>query len=228
MSSVQDMWLWWRHRGQLRAWHEMLWVYIAVWLVWGGYRLFSPLPVVVEEILVKGLVFGGVVYVVGIRQHGLSWRDLGLRVDNLFRSVYLGLGLGMVLAIVGQLANVLRHGGMMLSDQILTSDMVGGFLLLALVTAFWEGLFFYGFLLSRLILVTSEITAVSVIGLMYTLLHVPVLLMTDGLGGTEALKALLLLLTLGISNSILMLRMRNLAAPMLSQVVWGVTLFLFR
>lgn len=228
MSSVQEKWFWWRHRGQLRAWHELLSVYIAVWLIWGGYRLFSPLPVVMEEILLKGLVFGGVVYVAGVRRHGLSLRDLGLRVDNLFQSVYLGLGLGMVLAIVGQMANVLRHGGMMLNDQGLTSDMVGGFLLLALVTAFWEGLFFYGFLLQRLVLVTSEITAVSIIGLMYTLLHVPVLLMTDGLGGGEVLKALLLLLTLGISNSILMLRMRNLAAPILSQVVWGVTLFLFR
>jgi len=228
MSYWRDKWYWYRHKAELQVWHRVVGGYVGVFLVWGLYRSLSPLPLWVEEVVLKGLVLGGMVWWMGVVKEGMRWRDLGVTSEKLFASVYLGLGLGLVLGLVGQLGNWLRHGGLMLIDHGVSSEMVGGFLLLALVTAFWEGLFFYGYMLTQVRRVLAEVPAVVVVGGAYTLLHVPALVIVAQLAWSEVIKALILLLVLGMANAILMLRMRNLAAPMLAQAVWGVTVFLFR
>jgi hypothetical protein len=226
-DSVNEKIYKWRHKNQLTVWHEVIAVYAVVFLVWGIYRWLSPFSLWFEELVLKGLVFGLPAVWMGIRRHGWSLVSMGLTSQRLFKSVYLGLGLGLSLGLVGELGNYFRYGQIQFSDYGLTSEMVGGFLLLALVTAFWEGLFFYGYALQMINTVSSELVSITTIGFLYMLIHIPGQLHQQLTGG-EMIKALILLLTLGIANSILMLRMKNLAAPILTQVVWGVTIFLFR
>jgi membrane protease YdiL (CAAX protease family) len=181
----------------------------------------------VEEGLFKAIVFGlPVVWLV--RKEGLGWRDLGISGDNFFVSVYLGLALGVVLGLVGQVGNVMRYGILQIQSQGLTSEMLGGFLILSLVTAFWEQLVFAGYLLHSLSrVIRDEQLLVVVVGSGFALLHLPTLVVQQLDWGQIAL-AVGLLLVLGTGSAILRLRQKNLIAAVMAHALWGVAIFLFR
>lgn len=203
-------------------------VYLLVFSVWVFYRLFFHLPLWFEELFLKGIVFGGPVFLVTLAERR-RFEALGLTLTGLFPATYLGILLGMALTTVGLVANVVRHGGeVIFSPYGLTSGTIGWFLILALVTAFWEELFFCGWLLSRLMRrFGSEWVSVGVMAVGFGFIHLPALVLS-GLGWTEVGLSLWLLLTLGFANGVLMLRVRNLAAPILAHALWGVSVFLFR
>jgi len=140
----------------------------------------------------------------------------------------LGLGLGVILGFVGQLGNVIRHGTLIFEGYGITSEALGGFIVLSLVTAFWEELVFMGYILKRLekVLVREGIR-VAVVGGMFAILHFPALA-TSGTSILQLVISLILLTLLGMGNAILMLRQKNLIAPIMAHALWGVTVFLFR
>lgn len=225
-NTIGDYWYSLRHRREIASAREVGWVYTVVLLVWMVYRVFSPFSVWFEELVVKGVVFGIPVYVVG-RRLGWGWSDLGIRGEGLFRGVYLGIVMGLVLGVVGQLANVLRHGGLMVTDRGLTSEMMGAFILLALITAFWESLLFFGYIQHRLAGVLSESYLVLVVGMLFGVIHVPALIIVERMGVANLGVSLVALVLLGIGNSILSMREKNLIGPIICQVTWGMAVFLF-
>lgn len=225
-SLKQELYIF-KEKKRMVVWREVLWLYTFLFMVWGAYRLFFRMPVWFEEVFIKALVFGlPVVYLA--KKNKWSVRDLGIKGDKFFQSVYLGLGLGVILGFAGQIGNIIRHGTLVFENYGLNSETIGTFMILALVTAFWEGLVFMGYLLQRLDkVVKSEQVLVVVVGLMFAMIHAPALLV-QGMASGQMMVSLLLLLLLGVGSSILMLRQRNLIAPVMAQAMWGVTVFMFR
>lgn len=213
---------------RLAEWRDIAIVYAVVLILWGLYRLIFRLPVSFEEVVLKGLVFGIPVYLM-VRRYQWGWKDLGITSDRLTMSVYGGLALGIILGLVGQLGNVIRHQGLSWSQFGLTSEGLGMFLVLSLVTAFWEQLLFCGLFL-RMVqdLVRDEWKQAWIVALLFVGLHIPALWFTQRLFGANLLVAMLLLLVLQLGNVILRLRFNNLIAPIMAQALWGVTVFLFR
>lgn len=213
----------------LVIWHRVIGLYVFVLLTWGLYRLLFRFPVWFEESVLKALVFGMPVLWLALRRDGWKFTHLGFTGERLFSSVYLGLGLGVFLGFLGQIGNIIRHGGIELSSFGLTSESLGGFLLLALVTAFWEELLFVGYILQRLeAVIADEWLRSSLVAGLFAFLHVPSLLFVQKVTFAQGVVYLVLLFTVGLGNSILMLRTRNLAAPILTHALWGVTVYLFR
>jgi len=216
-----------RERKHILAWRRVVGLYVFLLMVWGVYRFLSPLPVWVEETLLKGLVFGGPVWWLTFKVEKLGFASLGISTKRLFEAAYLGFSLGAFFWIFGQLANILRFQGILtIRDIQPTSAEFGGFLLLALVTAWWEELVFMGYLLPRLtLLLNQEWKAALLTSSLFALLYVPAILVR-GSSVAQLIIQLLLLMALGLGNSILMLRTRNLAAPILTHALWGVTMYL--
>ena len=225
--SLKDRLFLIKEKKHLVVWREMAWFYVLLIMLWGIYRLFFRFPILIEEVFFKALVFGLPVWWLA-RRNKWSLKSIGISGDGFFQSVYLGLGLGVILGFLGQLGNVIRHGTLVFEDFGLTSEMMGGFIILSLVTAFWEELVFMGYFLKRMSgVIANEQHRVIIIGLLFSFLHVPALWI-QGMPMLQIVISLLLLTLLGMGNAILMLRQKNLIAPIMSHALWGVAVFLFR
>lgn len=216
-----------RERKHLQVWHRVIGFYVFLLFAWGFYRFLSPLPVWVEEVFLKGLVFGVPVFWLVLKKEKGSLASLGIGAKNLFESVYLGLALGVFFWFFGQLANFLRYRGVLSIHEIQpTSPEFGAFLLLALVTAWWEELVFMGYILQRIAkVVSNEWRAALITSGMFCLMYVPAVLLRGG-GVAQLVLQMILMFMVGLGNSILMLRTRNLAAPILAHALWGAAVYL--
>jgi hypothetical protein len=207
---------------------EALLLYVIIGLGWGVYRLLFRLPTIIEETILKAIVFGIPVFYVAHKRQW-RWKELGMTVDNLTASVYLGILLGMILGVAGNFGNTIRHGGLQFNDFGLTSATLGSFIILSLVTAFWEQLLFTGMFLRLLAeVIKDEWKLTWLVAILFVGLHIPALLLIQQLQGVQFVVAVILLLLLQMGSVILMLRYKNLAAPIMAQALWGVTVFLFR
>jgi len=207
---------------------KLLAIYGGVFIVWTCIRLFTHASVLLEETLIKGAVFSVPLLLFPVFNKGKAM-PLGISGDNFFNSVYAGIILGLVLGLAGQAGNLVRHHSIIFSANSLTSANIGAFLILSLVTAFWEQLLFAGYFLpftARIF--SSELLQVSITGSLFSLIHLPALMLVKNSSFAQIYLSLILLFTLGVSCAILRLRQKNLIAPIMAHALWGVTIFMFR
>ncbi len=204
-------------------------VYAVIFVLWGLYRLLFRFPTVVEELVFKPLVFLLPVLSVlsGEGKRGrMLFEAFGLRRAGLALSIYFGLTLGVVYFLVVRLASFIPSG----ERLVLTVSAFPffGLLGLSLATAVWEQMVFSGFVLSRLYLFfRNEWESVALTAFLYTLLHLPILWLESHASISFIVIQLILFFLVGMGNAILMLRTRNLVAPILSHTFWAVAVGLF-
>ena len=226
LSRVLDKAYFIKEKRHLVVWHRVLGLYAVVLLVWGLYRLLFRMPVWVEESVLKALVFGLPVFWLAFKRDKLSSRDLGITSENMLMTVLFGLGLGVLMALFGQMGNLFRYGGLAMQQISFTSAQLGGYIILSLVTAFWEQLLFSGYMLRQLVRVCSdEWIPILTVALLFALLHVPALVFVHAVGLTHLLLSVALLVLLSLGTSVLMLRTKNLIAPMMAHALWGIVVF---
>lgn len=214
---------------KVNATREVLGVFAGIFIVWGLYRLLFRLPVFYEEVILKAVVFGGPVGWLAKTKLKWQWHDLGISAKRLFPSVYMGLFLGILMGLLGQVGNLVRYGKLNFFSGGLGADEVGQFVILSLVTAFWEQLLFSGYILRRWYQsFHNEWLALWWTAVLFVILHLPALVIVQLMAGGQLVLALFLLLTMQLGCGILRLRFGNLAAPMLVQALWGITIYLFR
>lgn len=203
-------------------------IFFGVALLWAIYRFIHPsIPVWLEESFIKGLVFSLPILLFPPQPKPIL-KTLGINRHNFLKSVYLGIAVGMVLGFAGQIGNLVRHGEFTFTTYGITSATIGSFLILSLITAFWEQLLFSGYFLSTTkSFIASEVNRVLIVGAAFSLIHLPALLL-DQASSSQIILNLLLLFSLGVSCGILRLRLNNLIAPIMIHAMWGVTIFLFR
>jgi membrane protease YdiL (CAAX protease family) len=103
-------------------------------------------------------------------------------------------------------------------------DVVG----IGLVTAVTEEVVFSGYLLQKIKgFVVSEWMAITLTGLGFALLHLPIAIFVYGYGGGEMLGFLVVIMLMAMGNYWVMMRTRNVIAPILSHWWWGVAIYMF-
>ena len=210
------------------TWEKLLLLYSSLLALWTFYRIFFQTSVWIEEVVIKGILFTLPLFIIPIKEKN-PFKALGITSVNFFQSVYLGISLGLILGLVGQAGNFIRHQTLLFSNFTVTSANIGAFLILSLITAFWEQLLFSGYFVRQCDRLTqNEIVIVSVSGFLFTLIHLPVLIFIQHIGLSQLILSAGLLFTLGTSCAILSLRLNNLIAPIMAHALWGVTIFLFR
>ncbi|EKE20523.1 MAG: hypothetical protein ACD_7C00540G0001, partial [uncultured bacterium] len=157
MIWVEDMWAHVKeklfvkeHQRQISDLHRVMWVYTVVFLVWGLYRMIIRLPVAVEEVGLKAVVFGLPVFWVVVKKEKKSLSSLGMKMEGLLVSMYLGIFLGVVMGVMGKVAEWVREGAISFNELAKVAEF-GNMMFLGLFTAFWEELLFMGFMLPRVV-----------------------------------------------------------------------------
>lgn len=204
-------------------------LYLFILLLWGFYRANIFLPEWVEEAFLKPVIFLGPIlwWVAKIEKRSLS--SLGFTSKNFFKACYLGIGLGLAFSLVALLANIAKYGRLSTVSFGLEGTVLLLFLVLNLVTSFSEVTLFFGFILTRLKSIwTDEIKVIFTTGLLFSLIHLPIVIFVYHYQFLQILSYFLLTFCIGFGNAILMLRTNNLIAPILAQTFWGVSIYLFR
>jgi len=204
-------------------------LYVFIFLVWGFYRYLFRLPEEVEELVLKPIIWlGPVFYLLWRENEGLP--SVGWSPKNLFKSLYLGIGLGMVFAIEGLLAHALKYQGLSLSKFSYTSLPV---LIMAMAvslgTAISEETVFRGYIFSRLLRVLKDEWLANLISsLGWALIHLPISIFVLHYDVLQIFIYLFLTFLFGLGSAFVFARTETIVASILLHVFWGWPLILFR
>lgn len=203
-----------------------LWAWIL--LAWSLYRYFVHLPEWADEFIFKPLVFVAPVLWYVLKKEKRSLASIGITGNNLFKSIYIGLGFGAVFAIEGFLAHVFKYGRVEVSP-IQAFQEYGFFLLiLSLATAFSEELLSRGFVFNRLYEKWGNLTKAALMGaVLFLCLHVPILVTSNKLTGSTLGLFFVTDIILAIANSVLFSMTGSLVAPILVHIFWNMTVALY-
>ncbi len=181
-----------------------------------------------DEFIFKQLVFVAPVIWYVRNKEKQSIATLGLTGRNFFTSVYIGLGFGIVFALEGLAAHVIKYGKLDV-NPIAAFQQYGFFLIiLSLATAFSEELLSRGFVFNRIYEKTKNLAYSSVVStVMFMLLHVPILVTTTKLQGMTLILFFVTDFVLATANSLLYYNTGSLVAPILVHIFWNMTVALY-
>ncbi len=198
-------------------------------LAWALYRYFFQLPEWADEFIFKPLVFVLPVlwYVKAREKRALS--SVGITGNNLFTSIYIGLGFGFVFALEGLAANAIKYGKLQIMPIAAFEEYgLGMLILLSAATAFSEELLSRGFVFTRFIEGKKGLIYASVVStLMFVVLHIPILAFALKLQGTALLLFFITDFVLGFANALLLYNTGSLVAPILVHIFWNMTVALY-
>lgn len=207
-------------------------VWFLIFIVWAIYRAYFILPEAIDELLVKPLIFvAPIIFLVWIKENK-SLKELGLRFSGagVMVDIYIGVVLGILLAVEGLIANYLKYGQFSFGpiDALYTAGGVSAFLFLSLATAFSEEVFARGFLFNRLYKATNEQMASAVVSsILFTLIHIPIMFTRLHLTGNALLFYPLSIFAMGVVNSYLFSIRGTLTLPILVHAFWNMTISLY-
>ncbi len=207
--------------------HALFWPVVAVaFLLWLGYRSLYHFPVWFDETIGKAVFFGLPVwfYLVVSRRRSLL---LPIDLRRFEVGLFLGLAIGGIYGFSTAIASLVAKGGLVQAAPIFASSFFWYEFGLALMTGFWESLFFFVFLAGVISQKYAKSSWYLQIGLsvgLFLLFHLPSVIMREQLSTGIAQGLLLTLFALG--QTLLFYRWRNLYALTLSHAIWGVVLLL--
>lgn len=203
-----------------------LWGWIL--LVWSFYRYFLKLPEWMDEFIFKPLVFVAPVLWYVIVKEKRTLASVGLTGKNFFKSIYIGLGLGMVFAVEGVVAHAIKYGKFDVTPITAFGEYGFFLIVLSLATAFSEELLTRGFIFNRIYEKSKNLPKAAFIGsILFLLLHVPILVTTTKLQGMTLVLFFLTDFVLAFANSMLFVMTGSLVAPILVHVFWNMTVALY-
>ncbi len=188
------------------------------------YRLSIHAPVWFDEIFAKALIFGAPLWFyarVSKQPHSF----FGLECKRFWVGAFNGLALGGLFGFVATLASSYRKATVFIPGLFQSNAFWWEFSL-AFATAWWESLFFYGFILPILTKkVKNEMNALGYTTVLFLLFHFPNLILKVGLAAS--LQPMLLLAVFAFGQGILFLRTRSIATVVISHAFWGMALLVY-
>lgn len=201
-----------------------------IFIIWATYRYFPEiLPEWVEELILKPIfwLLPTAFFVKKIEKNNLS--SLGFQKKNFFPSLYWGIGLGMVFALEGFLANILKYKGVNFGDFFPSYKEFFFSLFLSFVTAFSEETVFRGYILSRLFKIwKSEIWANIVSSFLFTFIHLPIAIFVLSYTPQVMVVYLFLIFVFSFAAGFVFLQTENIVSSILLHVFWSWPVILFR
>lgn len=157
-----------------------------------------------------------------------KFAKFGLRFGNVFRDLYLGIGLGLVLAAEAIVGNYLKYGELSFVPVLpVGSYGLFPFLGLSLATSVAEEILGRGFLYTNLKFYLSHFQAELVSSLLFTLIHFPIVLFLLQLAGINLGIYLFSVFALSIANCLLLRYTGSLVTPVLVHTFWNATIGLY-
>lgn len=218
------------HSSKKPSLKHVLALFSYIFVLWSFYRYFPEiLPMWAEELILKPLVWLLPTFYIVLKVEKEKLSSLGLIRKNFFPSVYWGIGLGMVYALEGFLTNVLKYGGVQVSQLSYTTVSFLGAILISLATAFTEELVFRGYIYNRLNQIwEKEWLANLVSSLLFVLIHLPIGVFVLGYTPGIMLAYLLLVFIYAVGSGFVFARTQNITSSILLHVFWSWPIILFK
>ncbi len=199
-----------------------------LFVFWGFYRFLFKLPDSVEELLIKPLIWGiPVLYIVFfVEKKGLA--SLGFSLKNLFPSIYLSLGLGVIFVVEALFVNFMKYQSFNFAANIGEAPLFASFGI-TLATALTEETTFRGYVFNRLLTIFgNELWANLVTSAVWAMIHVPVAVFVWDFQPVQVATYLMLTTIFGIGSAFVFARTKNILSSVLLHVLWEWPIILFR
>ncbi len=188
------------------------------------YRLWFNFPVWFDESVAKALFFGlpAWFYVVAYKFRPVNDTFSPARIKP---GLLLGLAVGGMFGFVTSLFALISRGAVVEAAPLFASERFWYEFFLAILTGFWETLFFYSFIGSVIFVLYKKLALiwqVCLIGLIFLLFHLPNIFLR--FSGSQALAMVCMLALFGLGQAVLFWRWRNGYLLVLSQAIWGMVL----
>ncbi len=199
-----------------------------VLLLWSLYRYFLRLPEWFDEFVAKPIVFIGPVLWYLKNKEQRTIESIGVTGKNVFNSIYIGLGFGMVFAMEGIAAHAIKYGKLDVSPIAAFKEYGFFLILISLATAISEEVLSRGFVFGRIYEKTKNLPYSAFMGsILFILLHVPILVTSNHLTGMTLVLFFVTDFVLAFANSMLYATTGSLVAPILVHIFWNMTVALY-
>lgn len=196
-------------------------------LMWAFYRFLFQLPDQVEELVVKPILWLIPIFWITAKEK-MNISSLGLTFKNLFPSLYLSLGLGMIFVIEAILGNFFKYGHLNFGANIGNLPLLTS-LGLSFATAFSEETAFRGYIFGRLWgVLGSEWSANLVTTILWTAIHIPIAFFVWKYSLSVGILYLILTAAFGMGAAFIFGKTKNIWGSIFLHVLWEWPIILFR
>lgn len=212
------------YRESFRNLYSFFFLIMSLLLIWVAYRALVRMPVWFDEGIAKAIVFGLPVAWLAIRSKYVS-QNLGLDTKNIWKGLNFGTAVGGLYGFAAILSQVLS-GRMVTSGQFFLTDTFLWMGAMALLTAWWESLFFFALPVQYMRSVASWISDWWIgvfVTIVFLLFHAPLRLILSG-GGPDFVLQMAILSLFVVGQFIVYTRTRNLYALVMSHFFWGLVI----
>lgn len=197
-------------------------------IVWAIYRLYLPFPVWFDEIIAKAIFFGFPVWIY-ISATGSDEIPDTFAPGLLQPGLLLGVAVGGVFGFASAILGLLQGSGVVQAAPLFVSNLFWWQFFLALMTGFWETLFFFSWIMTAIVKRFANwplVNQVILTAAIFLVFHVPNILVRFSEMGFMAVAAqMVLLFFFAVGQAVLFSRWRNLYALTLSHAIWGMVLY---
>jgi len=199
---------------------------IVCLLVWLIYRLVFSFPIWFDESIGKALFFGLPVWlyisITGDRVIPETFAPRKIRSGLL-----LGIAVGGLYGFAVSFLSLFRPGIVVIPVPLFSSPDFWGEFILAVLTGFWETLFFYSWIMTTVFQKyahKSLFYQLVLVASIFLVFHLPNIVLRTGWGSLFSFGPLLFLFALG--QALLFLQNRNGYTLAMSQAIWGLALLI--
>jgi len=195
-------------------------------LLWVFYRSIFNFPVWFDESIGK-LVFFALPVLLYVSISGNTEIFATFSFKKLKPGLLLGLAIGGVFGFAGAFLGALSRGGQVTFLPHYLADWFWWEMFLAVMTGFWETLFFFSFVM---IIVEekfrnlSMIRRISLVALIFLLFHLPNIIAR--FSSTEVIFQILLLFVFACGQALIFYNRRNAYLLVIVQAIWGMVLLI--
>lgn len=198
---------------------EILSLYIVIFVLWMGYRFFFTLPEMVDEFIAKPILWLSPLFL--LQKRNLLSIVRTFRINILY-SVIFGLFTGVIYFFLYVVLSSFQFG--IPSINPTHFSLMGLFLqlLTALSTGLTEEIVFRGFILEKsLSLFNDRILSNSFTTLLFTLIHLPVIIFVYHYSFMETISYLSILIITGYVYGLVYLHKKSLTSSTVMHGVWN-------
>jgi len=195
-------------------------------IIWFVYRAVFSFPVWFDESIGKALFFGLPVWLYVSLSGSRSIPDT-FSIAKIRPGLLMGIVVGGIFGFVASIISLLQAGSDVQAVALFSSPLFWGEFLLALLTGFWETLFFFSWIMvvwQERFPRQSLLKQIVAVALIFVIFHLPnAFLRLPTLG---AVRLLLLLFLFALGQALVFSRWRNGYTLALSQAIWGMVLLI--
>ena len=193
-------------------------------IVWVLYRSLFHFPVWFDESIGKAIFFGLPVW---LYISGSGNREVvrTFDFDQIRPGMLLGLAVGGLYGFVAAIAVLFARSSGVMSVALFSSTLFWWEFLLALLTGFWESLFFFSFIMTGVLAKHqswSVLKQVMWVALIFLIFHLPNTILR--FSGLNILTEIFLLYFFALGQAFVFYKRRNFYTLVISQAIWGMVL----